>query len=130
MTNTSVRAKVGANDEILIPGLTIGGTAPRTVLIRVAGPALTGFGVGGALAAPVLKLYSGSQELATNSSWTAAPNLVELRAASISTGAFAFAEGSKDCALLVTLMPGGYTIQVSGANASTGVALVEVYEAP
>jgi uncharacterized repeat protein (TIGR03806 family) len=130
MTNTSVRAKVGANDEILIPGLTIGGTAPRTVLIRVAGPALTGFGVGGALASPVLKLYSGSQELATNSSWTAAPNLVELRAASISTGAFAFAEGSKDCALLVTLMPGGYTIQVSGANASTGVALVEVYEAP
>jgi hypothetical protein len=100
------------------------------VLIRAAGPALAGYGVAGTLAEPVLKIFSGAQELASNAGWTTAPNLAELRAAAASTGAFAFAEGSKDSALLVTLGPGGYTIQVSGANRTSGVALVEVYEVP
>jgi uncharacterized repeat protein (TIGR03806 family) len=130
LANTSVRARVGLDAEILIPGLSIGGTAPRTVLIRAAGPALTGFGVAGALAAPVLKLFSGQQALATNTGWTTAPNLAALRAAGTATGAFAFAENSADSALLVTLPPGGYTIQVSGANRTSGVALIEVYEVP
>jgi hypothetical protein len=37
---------------------------------------------------------------------------------------------SADSALLVTLPPGAYTAQVSGASGDTGVALVEVYEVP
>jgi uncharacterized repeat protein (TIGR03806 family) len=130
LANTSVRARVGVDAEILIPGLTIGGTAPRTVLIRAAGPALTAFNVADALTTPVLKIFSGQQPLATNTGWTTAPNLPELRAAITSAGAFAFAESSADSALLVTLAPGGYTIQVSGANRTSGVALVEVYEVP
>jgi hypothetical protein len=32
--------------------------------------------------------------------------------------------------MLVTLPPGNYTAQVSGANSTTGIALVEVYEVP
>ena len=130
LANTSVRARVGVDAEILIPGLTIRGAAPRTILIRAAGPALAGFGVAGALAAPVLKLFSGQQELAANTRWTTAPNLAELRAATTATGAFTFAETSADSALLVTLAPGGYTIQISGAGRTSGVALVEVYEVP
>src|SRR5581483_5658528 len=44
-------------------------------------------------------------------------------------GAFAFADGSKDAALIVSLQPGAsYTIQVSGVNRTTGAALVEVYD--
>jgi hypothetical protein len=31
---------------------------------------------------------------------------------------------------VVTLPPGAYTAQVSGVGASTGIALVEVYELP
>jgi hypothetical protein len=46
-------------------------------------------------------------------------------------GAFALASASsKDAALLVTLQPGAYTAQVSGAANGTGIALIEVYEAP
>ena len=37
---------------------------------------------------------------------------------------------SNDSAILVTLPPGPYTAQVSGASGHTGVALVEVYEVP
>ena len=40
------------------------------------------------------------------------------------------AAGSPDSAVLIELAPGNYTAQVSGVSATTGVALVEVYEAP
>ena len=47
-----------------------------------------------------------------------------------SAGMGALTAGSKDAALLVTLEPGIYTAQVEGAAGTTGVALVEIYEAP
>jgi hypothetical protein len=48
-----------------------------------------------------------------------------------SVGAFAWpASSSNDSLLLVTLPPGAYTAEVSGAGGDTGVALVEVYEVP
>ena len=47
-----------------------------------------------------------------------------------SVGAFALTNGSRDAALVVTLMPGAYSAQVSGINSGTGEALVEVYEVP
>jgi hypothetical protein len=43
-------------------------------------------------------------------------------------GAFPISSFSRDAALLVSLVPGTYTAQVSGVNDTTGVALVEVYE--
>ena len=42
----------------------------------------------------------------------------------------ALASGSKDAALVLTLEPGIYTIEVTGVERTTGVALVEIYEAP
>ena len=45
-------------------------------------------------------------------------------------GAFALTDGSKDSVILASLSPGAYTIQVSGADGTTGVALIEVYELP
>jgi hypothetical protein len=42
---------------------------------------------------------------------------------------FALPANSKDAALLVSLPLDGYTAQVNGAGTSTGVALIEVYEA-
>ena len=128
LSSTSIRARVGVGAEVLIPGLTIRGNASRTVLIRAAGPALSAFGVGGALAQPVLELFAGQTRLAANTRWTTAPNLPELRTAAANSGAFAFSEANADSAMLVTLAPGSYTIQVSGANRTSGVALVEVYE--
>jgi hypothetical protein len=37
--------------------------------------------------------------------------------------------GSKDAAFVVTLPAGAYTVQVSGVASTTGLALVEIYEA-
>ena len=45
-------------------------------------------------------------------------------------GAFPFAAGSRDAALLLSLPPGTYSAEVSGVNNTGGVALIEVYEVP
>ena len=43
-------------------------------------------------------------------------------------GAFMLPRDSADCAMLVTLTPGAYTVQVTGMNGSQGNALIEVYK--
>ncbi|MBL9209506.1 MAG: hypothetical protein JNL92_03510, partial [Opitutaceae bacterium] len=64
--NLSTRALVGTGDSVLIPGLVIGGTNARRVLVRAVGPTLSGFGVGGVLADPVLTVFRGAATFAAN----------------------------------------------------------------
>ncbi len=132
LINTAVRAQVGTGASILIPGLVVSAGAPKNVLIRAVGPTLGAapFNIPGVLAQPVVTLFSGPQAVATNAAWNAAPNATAIRDTARSVGAFALVESSRDSALLVALTPGAYTIQVSGANNTTGVALVEIYEVP
>jgi hypothetical protein len=104
------------------------GNAPKTLLIRGVGPALTAFGVAGALADPALTIYQDSKVITTNEGWA---NSAAIATAAIQTGAFALPSGSKDAAVLITLNPGAYSAQVKSAqNASSGVALIEIYEVP
>jgi hypothetical protein len=68
--------------------------------------------------------------IATNDDWWRGTGLQQLPPVFSSVGAFTLVNGSRDAALVATLQPGPYTATVSGADGSTGVALVEVYEAP
>ena len=46
-------------------------------------------------------------------------------------GAFPFDSGaSKDAALLISLPPGSYTVQLPASGSAAGVALLEIYEVP
>jgi hypothetical protein len=65
-----------------------------------------------------------------NFAWQTGNDVSLLSDAEAQTGAFAFAKGSQDAAILMVLPPGAYTAEVSGVNGATGVALVEVYEVP
>ena len=126
LKNLSVRAPVGTGSGVLIAGFVISGNVPKTVLIRGIGPALTGFNVAGALQQPILGLYNSSGALIqTDYYWGGEPALASAMSAA---GAFALNPGSNDTAMLATLPPGSYTAQVSGANSTTGVGLIEVYE--
>ena len=51
-----------------------------------------------------------------------------LTAAFNQVSAFSLPANSKDAALLTTLDPGQYTVQVTGVGGTTGVAIVEIYE--
>ena len=139
LVNISTRGSLDGGDGVLIGGFAISGVTPKRVLIRGIGPALVAFGVGGALADPRLAVYSGTNVIAQNDDWSQPTALnplqpvataAEVAAAAQAVGAFALAAGSRDSAVLVTLAPGSYTAQVSSAGTATGVAIVEVYEAP
>ncbi len=128
LVNLSARVPVGTGGNVLIAGFVIGGTTSRTLLIRASGPALNAYGVTGTLPNPQLKLYQGTTVLAANHGWG---GNAQLASVATSVGAFAWSDpASPDSALLVTLPPGVYSAEVSGANGETGVALVEVYEVP
>jgi YVTN family beta-propeller protein len=129
LINISTRAEVGTGANILIPGFVISGSGTETLLIRADGPALTAFGVAGALAQPSLSVFdSAGTVVASNTGWGTNTNPAQISSAAASVGAFALASGSADCAVLASLPAGAYTVQVSGVANSTGVALAEVYE--
>ncbi|QYM77888.1 hypothetical protein K0B96_11230 [Horticoccus luteus] len=127
LSNLSARAQVGTGNNILIAGFVINGSSPKRLLLRGVGPKLATYGVTGTLANPQLQVYSGSTLVTENNDWDGSTTLTD---AFTTTGAFPLDAGSKDAAIIVTLDPGVYTVQVSGVNNSTGVGLVEIYEMP
>ncbi len=132
LLNVSTRAFVGTGEQVLIGGFVVSGTTPKKMLIRAAGPALAALGATGVLADPALDLYTGPTPIFSNDNWPAQTvsgiTAADISNAATQAGAFPFASGSADSALLVTLVPGNYTAVVRGAGGATGTALVEAYE--
>jgi hypothetical protein len=132
LVNLSARVDVGTGANALFAGFVIGGSTSLTVLIRASGPSIASapFNVPGTLADPELTLQNPSTGAvyATNNTWIGDANI---SAAAASVGAFKWSDPtSHDSALLITLPPGNYTAEASGATGDSGVALVEVYEVP
>jgi sugar lactone lactonase YvrE len=126
LLNVSARNRVGTGDDILIAGFNVAGTGTKQLLIRAVGPKLAAFGVTGGLNDPKLELYAANgAKLNENDNWSAS-----LAPTFTSVGAFQLDPGSKDAALLTTLEPGTYTVQVRGADGGTGEGLIEIYEVP
>lgn len=132
LMNLSTRALVGTGSNTFFSGLSVAaGGGARRVLVRAAGPSLSGLGVTGALSDPSLAILdTAGRQIANgaNDNWDANGAGPALTAAFAQAGAFPFAPGSRDSALVIDLLPGNYTIQVNGVAGATGTALVEVYD--
>ena len=126
LANISTRAAVGTGDDVLIAGF-IGATSrsPDRILIRATGPSLP---VPDALADPQLELRDSSDVvMAANDNWQDAPNKDAI------TDSGAAPSNPAESAVLTSLANKytGYhahTTQVRGADNSSGIALVEVYD--
>ena len=134
LTALSVRNQVGAGSSMLIAGLVITGDAPKKVLLRGVGPGLVPTVAASAvLANPTLQLNKLNTTnmtwsvVGTNDDWGGS---AELAIAMSQAGMGTLATDSKDAVLLLELPPGIYTAQLSGVGDTTGIGLVEVYEAP
>ncbi|WP_221032059.1 immunoglobulin domain-containing protein [Actomonas aquatica] len=126
--NISTRAVVGAGDRTAVAGFVVSGSVPKRVLLRGIGPALAGFNVPGALTDSYITLLKGEEVVATNDDW--GTNAAAVAEASSTAGAFELAAGSKDAAMVISLEPGVYTLQLTGVDGATGIGLIEVYEVP
>ncbi len=123
LLNTSTRVMVGGVAGTPAPGFVLAGEGEKTVILRAIGPALTGFGVTGALADPRLSLMSGASVVASNDDWQ--PAHAPMMAAA---GAFQLTPASKDAALVTALRSGAYTAPIGLTGTTAGVALIEFYD--
>lgn len=125
LRNLSARTFSGRGDDVLVVGFVVDGNVPKQMLIRGLGPALTGFGVGGAVSNPQVKLFNAAKAVvAANDDWSEQ----EIEPVARRVGAFDLTPESHDAAMLCTIVPGAYSAHVSGVGGETGVAMVEVYE--
>jgi hypothetical protein len=145
LANISSRGAVLTGNNVMIGGFIVDGTAPKRILIRSRGPSMAGapFFVPGTLANPQVQLFSGPTMIAQNDNWQDAPScpgfVCEGAAEILNTGldpctpnpgqSSSPAHCALEAALLITLPPSPYTAIVSGPDSSTGLALVEVFEA-
>ena len=86
--------------------------------------------VTGVMADPEVAVYAAgaTTPLAQNAGWGGDP---QINTVATAVGAFALPNASSaDSAVLLTLMPGSYSAQVSSVSGGSGTALVEVYEVP
>ena len=122
LANISTRGKVQTGDNVMIGGFINQGSVPIKVLVRGIGPALTGFGVAGALANPVVELHKADGTVVINDDWKATQE-AEIMATGLAPS------DNLESAILFTLPVGlgAYTAIVSGAGGTSGVGLVEAY---
>jgi kumamolisin len=139
LVNIAARCFVGTGSSIAISGMVISGNTPAQVLIRGVGPALTSFGISGALAQPSITLEDSTgtnivsdtgwgNPLVVGTSTVAASYRLATAADMTKAGAFSLNPGSADSAMVVTLPPGTYTVELSGVGSSTGTGLAEIYQ--
>ena len=135
MINVSTRAFVGTGEQQLIGGFVVQGTQPKKILCRAVGPSLTAYGVTGAIADPKLTLFrlgagaSLAVQVGFNDNWSEQSGAADVSSTAATVGAFALPSGSKDAAIILTLDPGSYTANIEGVANTTGIALVEAYDA-
>jgi hypothetical protein len=131
LINISSRSLTGADGDAHIVGFVVSGARAKNFVVRGIGPGLAAFGVPGTLADPVLKIFDSAGRLViSNDNWNDGALAADLRAATLTVGGFALPEASKDAALLVTLDPGAYTVNITDTAGRSGVSLAEVYEVP
>lgn len=122
LVNLSTRGRIGVNDEVLIGGLIVRGGDPKKVIVRALGPSLAG-SISGALADPVLEMYNSSGALiASNDNWSSSAQVAEIVASTVPP------PNPLESAIVTSLPPGNYTAIVHGANGTSGVGLVEVFD--
>jgi hypothetical protein len=122
--NLSTRGLVSAGDNVLIGGFVVTGPGPKSVVLRALGPSLSGFGLSGVLADPVLSVYNSSRTLiASNDNWRQ-----DIGAAYIAQTGLAPGNPSESALLLQNLAPGAYTVIVTGKEPTPGISLVELYD--
>lgn len=120
LLNISTRADVQAGDRITIGGFIITGNDTKQVLLRGLGPSL---GFPGTLRDPGIELHDTSGNLvALNNNWSDSQQS-GIEATGLAPHDF------RESALLMSLAPGAYTVELMGADANdTGIGLVEVYD--
>ena len=117
--NISTRLAVGVGSNVLIAGFIITGSQPKRVIVRGLGPTLP---VIASLADPALELHDSSGALIADTDNWRDTQQDEMKATTIPP------LNDYESGMVKTLVPGAYTVILTGKGGTTGVGLVEVYD--
>lgn len=135
LVNISTRALAGTGNDVTIGGFVVRGTGPKNFLIRGVGPTLTGLGIKPeeVMLDPTVEVHDALHQnrvIATNDDWSESANSVAIVTLADQLGAQSLAPNdTKSSALLLSLDPGVYSFIVKGKGDTSGVVLLEVYDA-
>jgi hypothetical protein len=132
LVNIATRAYCTTGLGVAIGGFVISGSGSKQVLVRAVGPTLTTQGIGQSevLADPTIELHHGNDPVIFNDDWGSNANHGDIVTVGARIGATPFASSdTKSAALLLTLQPGIYTFLCKGRNDTSGIVLIEVYDA-
>ena len=130
--NIATRAYATTGDGAAIGGFVISGSTSKRVLVRAVGPTLTTLGLAAAetLADPTMQFHRPGDAPLAIDNWSSATNSDEIVSVGNRVGAGPFAPpDTKSSAHVVSLAPGAYTTVVTGVNGTSGIVLVEVFDA-
>jgi sugar lactone lactonase YvrE len=130
--NIAARAYATTGNAVAIGGFVVSGNAPKRVLMRAVGPTLTTQSIAQneVLADPMIELHRGNAIVATNDNWGTNANQADIVTVGARIGAMPLAAAdTKSSALLMWLPPGVYSFIAKGRNDTSGIVLVEVYDA-
>src|SRR5205814_1597396 len=124
LLNISGRVLAQGGDKVGIGGFIISGASSKSVIVRAIGPSMTSGGapVPGRLIDPMLELRASDGHLiASNDSWRSTQEQQILQSGLAPSD-------NREAAIIASLPAGQYTAIISGANNSSGIGLVEVYD--
>lgn len=124
VANVSNRGLAAAGERTLITGVIINGGEPRNIIIRALGPTLSASGVHQVCTNPQITVYAGSAKIAENRDWKS-----DWRSGQLSQNYPSLAPSNDtEAAVLLTLMPGVYSVVSANEDPAEGVVLVEAYD--
>jgi hypothetical protein len=120
LVNISARAKVGAGARRVVGGFAIQGDVPRTVLIRGRGPSMN-INVP-TIEDPFVTLTQGGNVIEFNDNWGDAANAADISATGLAPS------DPSESAILMTLNPGAYTLQLETVTGDPALGIMEVID--
>ncbi|MFL6519296.1 MAG: DUF1800 family protein [Chthoniobacterales bacterium] len=124
LANLSTRGNVLTGDNVMIGGFIVRGDVIKTMLMRVRGPTLilNGIPIPGSLSDPMLELHDANGGLlAQNDNWRSTQE-EQITASTLAP------TDNREPAVIASLTPGNYTTVVRGAQNTSGVGLLEMYD--
>ncbi|HEV2841655.1 MAG TPA: hypothetical protein VGW39_10050 [Chthoniobacterales bacterium] len=119
LANISTRGVVLTEYDVMIGGFILVGETRTDVVVRGLGPSLAQFGLSSVLADPTLRVVDANgYPMASNDNWQDDAELILLGLG---------LQNPAESGIFTSLIPGAYTVILSGVNNGTGVGVVEIY---
>jgi hypothetical protein len=124
LLNISGRVVVQTDDKVGIAGFIVKGSGFKRFIVRAIGPSMkvNGTPVVGRLMDPILELHDSNGATLTNDNWRTGGQEGEIQASGIAPS------DDRESAIIRTVPAGSFTAVIRGANNTTGIGLIEVYD--